>query len=554
MQNILTHNLVDIHSGQIYPASVAVADGVIEKIVRLDQAVDPEGSYLMPGFVDAHIHVESSMLLPDQFARIAVTHGTVATVSDPHEIANVCGIQGVELMLRNAAQVNFKFCFGAPSCVPATAFETAGTKLDVAAVTRLLDDQRIGYLSEVMDFPGVLNRSPEVMAKIQAAIQRNKPVDGHAPGLRGERAAKYVSAGITTDHECFSLEEALDKLAVGCKIAIREGSAARNYGALESLIDSHPDQVMLCSDDKHPDEFLLGHINQLAARAVADGRELMNVLRVACLNPVEHYGLPVGLLREGDPADFILVEDLKIFRVLETWLDGVKVADQGQCLMPATNSETINNFVADPIDEEGLALPATGTQLRLIDAMDGQLITKQAVAACKIENGLAVSDVERDILKIVVINRYGPAEPAIAFVRGFELKSGAFASSVAHDSHNVVAVGTNDSDLTAAINAVIAEKGGLSVAANGQTEVLPLPVAGLMSTKSCQWVAERYERLDRQVKAMGSTLRAPYMTLSFMALLVIPSLKISDKGLFDGDKFEFTSVFLELDQGLDPNS
>ncbi|MDA8563691.1 adenine deaminase [Mariniblastus sp.] len=545
MEFSVTHNLVDVHTGEIYSATVSVANGVIQQIVRHDEAIDPAKPYLMPGFVDAHIHVESSMLLPDQFARVAVTHGTVATVSDPHEIANVCGIDGVELMLRNAAQTNFKFCFGAPSCVPATEFETAGARINAAQVTRLLDDPRIGYLSEVMDFPGVLNRAPEVMAKINAAIERNKPVDGHAPGLRGDMAAKYVSAGITTDHECFTLDEALDKLAAGCKIAIREGSAARNYDALESLIDSHPEMVMLCSDDKHPDEFLLGHINQLAARAIAGGRDLMNVLRVACVNPVEHYGLNVGLLREGDPADFILVEDLKNFQVIETYLDGTKVAQSGECLMPATSSEAINNFVAEPISQDDLALPAGGKNLRLIDAIDGQLITEHSNHPTCIENGLAVADTENDIVKIVVINRYGPAKPAIAFVRGFGLKSGAFASSVAHDSHNVVAVGTNDADLTAAINAVIKERGGLSVSSDGQTDVLPLPVAGLMSTESCEWVAERYEKLDQRVKSMGSNLRAPYMTLSFMALLVIPSLKLSDKGLFDGDNFVFTSVFAD---------
>ena len=545
MNYSLTHNLVDLHSRETYVAKVTVVDGKIQKILRLDQQVDPQQPFLMPGFVDAHIHIESSMLLPDQFARIAVTHGTVATVSDPHEIANVCGVEGIELMLRNAAQTSFKFCFGAPACVPATEFETAGARIDAAAVTQLLDDPRIGYLSEVMDFPGVLNRAPAVMAKINAAISRNKPVDGHAPGLTGELAARYVAAGITTDHECFTLDEALDKLKVGCKIAIREGSAARNFDSLESLIDSHPEMVMLCSDDKHPDEFLLGHINQLAARAVANGRDLMKVLRAACINPVDHYRLKVGLLREGDPADFILVEDLKDFKTLETYLDGTRVAQSGKCLMSATSAETVNNFVATPIRSGDLALPAAGKNLRLIDAIDGQLITDHSNYPTNIRDGLAVADVDQDILKIVVINRYGPAEPAIAFVRGFGLKSGAFASSVAHDSHNIVAVGTNDIDLAAAINSVIEERGGLSVSADGQTDILPLPVAGLMSTESCEWVAERYEKLDQRVKSFGSILRAPFMTLSFMALLVIPSLKLSDKGLFDGDNFVFTSVFVD---------
>jgi adenine deaminase len=542
----ITHNLVDVHAREIYVAEVTVVDGTIVRIDRLDKPVQATRPYLMPGFVDSHIHVESSMLLPSEFARVAVTHGTVATVSDPHEIANVCGIAGVELMLQNAAQTNFKFCFGAPSCVPATDFETAGDRLDVAAVKKLLDDDRIGYLSEVMDFPGVLNRSPDVMAKIQAALERGKPVDGHAPGLRGELAAQYVAAGITTDHECFTIEEAVDKLVAGCQIAIREGSAARNFEALQTLIDSHTDQVMLCSDDKHPDEFLLGHINQLAARAIAAGRDLMNVLQVACVNPVKHYGLKVGMLQVGDPADFIVVKNLSDFVPLETWIDGVQVAKGGGCLMAPTETGTLNRFLASPISTDKLQVPAEGPKIRVIEAIDGQLVTSPLVFPCQSFDGLAVADVADDILKIVVVNRYEEAaDPAVAFVKGFGLTSGALASSVAHDSHNIVAVGTNDEDLVAAINAVIAKQGGLSVSADGKTDVLPLPVAGLMSTGSCQEVAAQYHQLDQRAKQLGSTLRAPYMTLSFMALLVIPSLKISDKGLFDGNHFEFTSLFVE---------
>ena len=487
------------------------------------------------------------MLLPSEFARVAVTHGTVATVSDPHEIANVCGAAGVELMLRNAAQTGFKFCFGAPSCVPATVFETAGAELDSTAVSTLLKDPRIGYLSEMMNYPGVLNRSSEVMKKIEAAHQCGKPVDGHAPGFRGQQAADYVAAGITTDHECFTKPEALDKLAAGCKIAIREGSAARNFDALQSLIDEHPEMCMLCSDDKHPDELLLGHINQLVVRAVAAGRDLMNVLRVACVNPVSHYSLNVGLLRPGDPADFIVVDDLTGFHVAQTYLDGQLVAESGKCLMPASTTETLNNFVARPIFANQLEVRAISSNVRVIQAIDGQLITKEITRDCAVENGLAVADVENDVLKIVVVNRYRDAEPSVAFVTGFGLKQGAFASSVAHDSHNIVAVGTNDEDLAEAINAVIMEQGGLSVSAEGQTEVLPLPVAGLMSTQSCQLVGQRYGELDKRLKQLGSTLRAPYMTLSFMALLVIPSLKISDKGLFNVDQFDFVSLFTQAD-------
>lgn len=544
----ITCNLVDVHQRAIYPAHITVDEGIIVSITRCDDSELMESEKLpfaMPGFVDSHIHVESSMLLPSEFARIAVKHGTVATISDPHEIANVCGIDGVELMLQNAAQVNFKFMFGAPSCVPATPFETAGAKLDVAAVTKLLADDRIGYLSEVMDFPGVLRRDPEVMAKIEAAGRVNKPVDGHAPGLRGQQAADYIAAGISTDHECFSIEEALDKIAAGCKIAIREGSAARNFDALVSLIDTHPQQCMLCSDDKHPDEFLIGHINQLAARAVAAGCDLMNALTVACLNPVQHYGLKVGTLRVGDPADFIVVEDLIDFKTLETYIDGERVFGDGKCLIPPTPTATINRFVASEISASELTVAATTDSMRVIVAMDGQLITNSQTVPCPTQGDRVVADVQRDILKIVVVNRYRPSKPAIAFVSGFGLKSGAIASSVAHDSHNIIAVGVSDDNIAAAINSVIQTNGGLSFSKDEQTDVLPLPVAGLMAVDSCEVVAAKYSSLDAAVKSAGTQLRAPYMTLSFMALLVIPSLKLSDLGLFDGDKFEFVPLFVD---------
>jgi adenine deaminase len=543
MNFTLQSNLVDVHQRLVFPAEITIAQGKIEGIRRIETA----RGFILPGFVDSHIHIESSMLLPSEFARVAVIHGTVATVSDPHEIANVCGMAGIELMLRNAAQTGFKFCFGAPSCVPATGFETAGATLDSKQVLQLLEDPRIGYLSEVMNFPGVLNGDPEVIAKIEAAKKMGKPIDGHAPGLRGDDAVNYIRAGITTDHECYSKPEALEKIAAGCKIAIREGSAARNFAALQTLIDEFPADCMFCSDDKHPDELLMGHIDRLVARAIGEGRELMNVLQVACVNPVNHYGLDVGLLRVGDPADFILVEDLVGFKVLETYLDGVLVAKDGDCRMPAVESESINRFDAGPIKQPQLQIKAASERIRVIKAIDGQLVTQSSVEDCKIDRGFAVSDTARDILKIAVVNRYADVEPALGFVSGFGLKTGAFASSVAHDSHNVIAIGTNDLDLQAAINAVIEQRGGLVVVDEGEQLVLPLAVAGLISMESCEAVASRYSLLDRKVKQLGSQLRAPFMTLSFMALLVIPSLKISDRGLFDGSDFEFVSLFVDRD-------
>ncbi len=533
---------MDVVQRKIAPAKVTVRNGIIADIVPIDSS--QASHFLLPGFVDSHIHIESSMLLPSQFARAAVVHGTVATVSDPHEIANVCGIDGIELMLRDAAQSCFKFCFGAPACVPATAFETAGAKLDAAAVARLLDDSRIGYLSEMMNFPGVLAGDRDVMAKLAAAQAHGKPVDGHAPGLRGEDARKYFAAGISTDHECVSIEEALEKIAAGCKIAIREGSAARNFDALQKLIDQFPDQCMFCSDDKHPDELLLGHINQLAARAVAEGRDLINVLQACSVNAVKHYGLNVGLLQPGDPADFVIVSDLKDFQVLETYIDGRLVARDGQCLMSNPNTETINRFNARPIKVTDLEVKAQSDQIRIIRALDGQLITDSAEVDARIVDGAAVTDASRDLLKLVVLNRYEPAAPAVAFISGFGLKQGAIASSVAHDCHNIVAVGASDADICSAINAVVEMQGGLSVACGQDIDMLPLPVAGLMSTESCQWVGQRYGLLDRRAKELGSTMRAPFMTLSFMALLVIPSLKLSDRGLFDVDKFQFASLFV----------
>lgn len=537
-------NVVDLAARTVTPAEVRVSDGKIAAIEPLAEGEAVEG-YLVPGFVDAHVHVESSMLVPTEFARAAVVHGTVGSVSDPHEIGNVLGVAGVEYMLAQGDQTPFKFCFGAPSCVPATTFETAGATITVAEVEALLDDPRIGYLSEMMNFPGVLHGDPECLAKIAASLGRGKPVDGHAPGLRGEVAAKYVAAGMTTDHECFTIEEARDKLAAGCKISIREGSAARNFDALAPLIAQHPGMVMLCSDDKHPDELEVGHINLLVRRAVAGGADPFDALHAACQTPVEHYALPIGLLRVGDPADFVEIDSLTAFNVRRTWIDGVLVAENGKTLLPRIEPAVANNFVAREVRAEELMLPAEGvSQLRVIEAIDGQLITNSLSVKPKVHAGNIVSDVANDVLKLVVVNRYADAEPAIAFIKSFGLKRGAIASSVAHDSHNVIAVGVDDTDISTAMSLVMENQGGLSAASHkdGVAEALPLPVAGLMATGTCQEVGAAYGKLDKLAKEWGSPLRAPYMTLSFMALLVIPSLKLSDKGLFDGDKFAFVSL------------
>jgi adenine deaminase len=473
-----------------------------------------------------------------------VVHGTVGSVSDPHEIANVLGLGGVRFMTGNGKKVPFKFYFGAPSCVPATGFETSGGSLGVEELDELLQSDDIYYLSEMMNFPGVVSGDDLVAQKLALAKKYGKPVDGHAPGLTGEAAEKYVQAGISTDHECYTLQEALEKIGYGMKILIREGSAARNFDALAKLIPEHFKMIMFCSDDKHPNDLVSGHINQLVKRAFDRGYDKMKVLRCATLNPVRHYSLDAGLLQEGDAADFILVDDLENFRVLATYIDGRKVAENGKSLIPPVGIVSLNQFNAKPIKSTDLVVKAEGKRIRVIEAYDGQLVTGEVIADARIENDEVRSDPEHDILKIVVMNRYHPAPPAVAFIQGFGLKQGAIASSVAHDSHNIIAVGTDDAFIAAAINGVIHSKGGISVARGDELHVLPLPVAGIMSDEDGYKVAEKYQKLDELIKTkLKSSLKAPFMTLSFMALLVIPELKLSDRGLFDGRKFEFVGIF-----------
>lgn len=533
--------LVDIAHQSIYPAIVSFDQGIITAISEFEPSATEEKSlpYILPGFIDAHVHIESSMLIPSQFARLAVTHGTIATVSDPHEIANVCGIDGVNFMIADGKRVPFYFYFGAPSCVPATIFETAGASLSAKDIAVLLERDEIRYLSEMMNFPGVLAQDREVMEKIAVAKKFNKPIDGHAPGLRGEQAKQYIAAGISTDHECFTREEALDKLSYGMHIIIREGSAAKNFDALIDLLNDYPEKIMFCSDDKHPDSLVAGHINQLCARSIQKGINLYHVLRAACINPVKHYKLDTGLLRKGDNADFIVVEDLENFNVLQTYIKGALVAIKGKSLINLSDNNftgNINNFscsLKNPNEfSEGNAIISNKSRF-IIEALDGQLITNKLTPAIN-QKGISV---EEDILKIAVVNRYVEAPVAIAYIKNFGLKTGALASSVAHDSHNIVAVGVSDEDICGAVNSIIETKGGISLYTSGKRMILPLPVAGLMSDRDGYMIAKHYAEIDAAAKALGCTLTSPYMTLSFMALLVIPHLKISDKGLFDGDNF-----------------
>ncbi|MBS1754702.1 MAG: adenine deaminase [Ferruginibacter sp.] len=538
----LQANIVDIPARKIFWGEVSVSDGKIISIKNLPGGQQANAPYIIPGFIDSHVHIESSMLVPSEFAKLAVVHGTVGTISDPHEIANVCGMQGVEFMIANGKTVSFKFHFGAPSCVPATVFETAGAALHADDVDALLQKDEIHYLSEMMNFPGVLNGDEEVFKKIASAKKYNKPVDGHAPGLRGNDAKKYIDAGISTDHECFTAEEALDKLKYGMKILIREGSAAKNFEALIGLMEEHYKMMMFCSDDKHPDSLADGHINLLCARAVAKGIDVFKVLQAACINPVQHYKMNIGLLHEGDAADFILVEDLEKFKVIKTYINGQLVAADGRSLVKSKTSELLNNFNCSKksITDFKFSITDFGENIFAIEALDGQLITNKLPCKPVLKNDAYESDTENDILKIVVVNRYTNAPVAKAFIKNFGLQHGALASSVAHDSHNIVAVGVDDENLAKAVNLVIDAKGGVSAVSKNKEMVLALPVAGLMSNEDGYKVAAAYTAIDKMVKdELGSKLAAPFMTLSFMALLVIPHLKLSDKGLFDGDSFSF---------------
>ena len=539
--------IVDLVNSRIFSGVVIVEGG---KITKIEEQPVGNTQYIMPGFVDAHVHIESSMLVPSEFARLATCHGTVATVSDPHEIANVLGKKGVQYMIDNGKKVPFKFFFGAPSCVPATAFETSGHVLNAADVEELLALDDIHYLSEMMNYPGVLANDPEVRAKIAAAKRYGKPIDGHAPALTGRDLQTYVGAGISTDHECYTLAEALEKISLGMKILIREGSAAKNFEALIPLMATHPEKLMFCSDDKHPNELVEGHVDVLVRRAIALGYNVMDVLKAASLNAVRHYNLNVGMLQKGDDADFIVVDDLRKPIAKQTYIKGVLVAENGVSNIKYVESGTPNIFERPFLFAQDLFVPDKGKRIKVIECLDGQLITKCFTAEPKVENGGIVSDVDRDILKMVVVNRYQPYTPTVAFIKGFGLRRGALASSVAHDSHNLVAVGVSDRDILHAINLLIEHTGGVTAYCGTEMLAVPLPVAGLMSNEDGYEVAEAYQNADALAKRLGSTLYAPFMTLAFMALLVIPELKVSDRGLFDVNTFSFTSIYEEQDEAI----
>jgi adenine deaminase len=540
MHKFIKSNIVDVQNGKIFSGTLKIEK---EKIVDIIKDNNEYKNYVIPGFIDSHVHIESSMLTPSEFARVATIHGTVAVVTDPHEIANVLGIDGVYYMLNNASKVPFKFYFGAPSCVPASPFETGGAVLDSKDVDKLLKNDNIKFLAEMMNYPGVINKDVEVIKKINLSKKYSKPIDGHAPGLSGDKLGKYVKYGISTDHECLTLEEGREKIKLGMKILLRDGTAARNFDDLQPLLEERIDSCMLCSDDKHPDDLVKGHINLIVKKAIKNGMDPLKVLRAASINPVVHYNLDVGLLHVGDPADFIVVDDLNKLNILKTYINGIEVARNGKSLISRVKPEIKNNFNIDFKKPSDFTVKSKGNSINVIVAIDGQLITERSLEKPKVLNGDIVSDVDRDILKISVVNRYKNANPSIGFIKNFGIREGAIASSIAHDSHNIIVVGVTNQNICRAVNLVIKHKGGLCAVGTGKDIILPLPIAGIISDMDYAWVAENYKDIRKIAKLLGSKLKTPFMTLSFMALPVIPKLKITDKGLFDSENFKFINLF-----------
>ena len=532
----ISGNVVDLINETIYSANLTITNGKITKITKSKKT---HKNYILPGFIDAHVHIESSMLPPSEFARLVSPHGTVATVSDPHEIANVMGLDGVLWMIENAKQVPFKFFFGAPSCVPATDFETSGARITKDDIELLFSKYNLKYLSEMMNYPGVIFKSPEVIDKLELAKKYNKPIDGHAPRLKGKELRAYIKAGITTDHECSSLKEAKEKIKYGMKILIREGNAARNFDELAPLIEEFPDKLMFCTDDTHPDTLQKQNIRDLVLRSFDLGYDLINVLKIASLNPIKHYNLDVGLIQKGDSADFIVIDNFQDFNVLQTFVDGILIAENGKSKINHIKVKPINKFVAKPKKADDFRLNLKKGNYPVIVAIDGELITDRFDYFIPNRINDFQSDLDNDILKITVVNRYKDSKPAVALIKNFGLKRGAIATSVAHDSHNIIAVGVDNNSIANAVNAIIESKGGMAIFDGEKIELLPLPIAGLLSTDMGEKVAEMYQILVRKAKELGSNLSSPFMTLSFMALLVIPKIKLSDKGLFDSEKFQF---------------
>jgi adenine deaminase len=540
-RTVIEGNLVDVVREAVFPARIETSHGIITLIERVDKEFR---DFLVPGLIDAHIHIESSLLSPSRFAEAAVPHGTTAVIADPHEIANVLGLEGIDYMVRDAAAVPLRFYFTAPSCVPATPFETSGAVLGPREVEKLLERDNFIALGELMNYPGAIRGDPDVIAKIDVARRLRKPVDGHCPLLSGEPLRAYVGLGISTDHECTTAAEALEKHALGMRVMVREGSVSKDLEALAPFARDH--EFLLVSDDLLLPDLLRGHLDRSLAAAVSLGIDPFRALRAATINPARHYGLPLGLLEAGRMADIVRVADLGSFRILEVYIGGRRAAGQGRPTFVARPEPLPGRLSVRERSPRDFAVRASGpsAKVRSIGLVKDSLLTQSLKATLSVEDGLVMPDADRDILRIAVVNRYRDAPVANGFVTGFGLKDGAIAGSVAHDSHNIIAVGAGAGDVADAVNRVIREGGGFSACASGRGAILPLPVAGLMSAEPAAAVGETLDRLHAMAEAQGSTIPRPFMAMSFLSLLVIPSLKIGDRGLFDVDAFRFVEAVL----------
>lgn len=529
----ISGNIVDLVSRKIFTGTLNIQNGVIVSIVEFSS---PQTNFIIPGFVDSHVHIESSLVIPSTFANIALKHGVIAAVCDPHEIANVCGVEGIKFMVENSKSTQFQFFYGAPSCVPATTLESSGAIISSDEIEQLFRENVCSHLSEMMNFPGVIYDDTEVLRKLNVAKKYGKKIDGHAPTLSGEALKKYISAGIDTDHECSTIEEAIEKIHLGMKILIREGSAAKNLEALKELFNLYPDRLMLCTDDCHVDNLLQGYINEIVKGLLKDGYNLFDVLSASSLIPITHYNLPIGLLQINDSADFNEVNNLIDLEILDVYVKGGRVESQGS-IAPAT---PINNFRASKIAINDLKVESSKGTYNIIEALDKELITLHNTFYFNGLSDINSSYLQFGLNKIAVMDRYSSDSiPFVGFIRGFDLRSGAFASSIAHDNHNIIAIGSNDRDLCDALNSIIGSNGGISFSQVGHTNLLALPIGGLMSLSPAEWVSEKYNSIQNDIKAAGCSLTSPLMTLAFMALIVIPQLKISHKGLFDFTAFNY---------------
>jgi adenine deaminase len=520
---------------------ILISNGEIKSIIKNPKIKNP---FILPGFIDSHVHIESSMLIPSQFARMAVKHGTIAVVTDPHEVANVAGIEGIWFMLSDARKTPMHFFFGVPSCVPASPLEKSGATLNSTDVKSLLSEDDFLYLAEMMNFPGVINDDEEVVRKISAAKELGKPIDGHAPGLSGEDLIKYVASGIETDHECSTTEEAIQKIKLGMKVLIREGSAAKNFDTLISLVKEFPKSVMFCTDDCHPDYLEKGHINKLVAKAIKQGYDFFDVIYAATINPINHYKLPLGRLKENDPADFILVKDLDNFEVLATYIKGKPVYSNNKINFSVKNVVRPKFSFRSSFRAEDLNVFCSGQKLNVIGAIEGELLTKWTKEDSPVPIGENVyANPKDDFLKIVLLDRYSEDPPVVCYIRGFGLKTGAIAASIAHDSHHIICIGCEDESIEQAFEWIISQKGGICFAKKQKVKGIPLPFFGLMTNLEGTSISKKYHNLNKLVRDAGSNLNSPFMTLSFMALTVIPELKVFHNGLFDANNFKKVPLF-----------